>query len=138
MILYFERKPQNPISSPSICHTSGRWRIRSHSWKLFTVLQQTSNCATQPSSHRRLQTMLRSISSPAAAKLGFENPLLRGKEAIVATLSASLGLLLTTHSVRNPHVALDGDKAYLDALVEAQHVPRDDTSRQYCSIRVCA
>jgi hypothetical protein len=76
--------------------------------------------------------------SPAAAKLGFEYPLLRGKEAIVATLSASLGLLLTTHSVSNPHVALDGDEAYLDALVEAQYVPRDDTSRQYCSIRVCA
>ncbi|KAF2115823.1 hypothetical protein BDV96DRAFT_659143 [Lophiotrema nucula] len=68
---------------------------------------------------------------PAAAKAGFEYPVIEGKEAIVAALSTSLSSLDTTHSVSNPRVTLDGDKAHLDALVEAQHVPRNDASRHY-------
>lgn len=68
---------------------------------------------------------------PAAAKAGFDYPLLTGRDTIVAALSNSLTAFDTTHSVSNPRVSVDGDKAHLDALVEAQHVPRADHSRHY-------
>ena len=68
---------------------------------------------------------------PAAAKAGFEYPVLEGRMNIVAVLSEALKLLDTTHSVSNPRVTLDGDKARLDALVEAQHVSRSDPSRHF-------
>ena len=68
---------------------------------------------------------------PAAAKAGFEYPVLEGRDSIVATLSAALSQLDTTHSVSNARVTLDGDGARLDALVEAQHVPQSDPSRHY-------
>lgn len=68
---------------------------------------------------------------PAAAKAGFEYPVLEGRDSIVATLSAALSQLDTTHSVSNARVTLDGDNARLDALVEAQHVPQGDPSRHY-------
>ena len=67
----------------------------------------------------------------AAAKAGFEYPVLEGRDVIVAALRTSLVALDTTHSVTNTRVAIDGDIAHLDALVEAQHVPRDDHSRHY-------
>ncbi|MVV49923.1 nuclear transport factor 2 family protein [Pseudomonas sp. PB120] len=68
---------------------------------------------------------------PAAAKAGFEYPVLEGRDTIVAALSGSLAGIDTTHSVSNPRVSIDGDKARLDALVEAQHVPQSDHSRHY-------
>ena len=68
---------------------------------------------------------------PAAAKAGFEYPVLEGRDGIVGALSAALGQLDTTHSVSNARVTLDGDNARLDALVEAQHVPQSDPSRHY-------
>lgn len=68
---------------------------------------------------------------PAAAKAGFEYPVLEGRESIVAALSTSLRLLDTTHSVSNPRVRVDGDEAHLEAMVEAQHVLRNDHSRHY-------
>lgn len=68
---------------------------------------------------------------PAAARAGFEYPVLEGRDAIVAALSASLAQLDTTHSVSNPRVSIAGDTARLDALVEAQHVPRSDPARHY-------
>lgn len=68
---------------------------------------------------------------PAAAKAGFDYPVIEGRDTIVASLSGSLGGLDTTHSVSNPRVSIDGDKARLDALVEAQHVPSNDASRHY-------
>ena len=68
---------------------------------------------------------------PAAAKAGFEYPVLEGKETIVSALLNSLQSVLTTHSVNNPRVTFDGDKARIDALVEAQHVPVSDASRHY-------
>jgi hypothetical protein len=68
---------------------------------------------------------------PAAAKAGFEYPVLQGRDTLVAALSASLSALDTTHSVSNARVILDGDTARMEALVEAQHVPRDDHSRHY-------
>ncbi|WP_413740460.1 nuclear transport factor 2 family protein [Sodalis sp. RH14] len=68
---------------------------------------------------------------PAAAKAGFEYPVLEGRETIVTALSNALSQLDTTHSVSNPRVCINGDKAHLEALVEAQHVARNDNSRHY-------
>ncbi|MCF4998161.1 nuclear transport factor 2 family protein [Pseudomonas syringae] len=68
---------------------------------------------------------------PAAAKAGFEYPLLEGRDTIVAALLGSLKLIDTTHSVSNPRVRVEGDRAHLEALVEAQHVPQSDHSRHY-------
>lgn len=68
---------------------------------------------------------------PAAAKAGFEYPVIEGRDNIVAALTASLTNLDTTHSVTNPRVTIDGDTARLDALVEAQHVSRSDRTRSY-------
>ena len=68
---------------------------------------------------------------PAAAKAGFEYPVLQGRATIVAALSTSLSGFDTTHSVSNPRASIDGDTAQLDALVEAQHLPRQDHSRHY-------
>lgn len=66
---------------------------------------------------------------PAAAKAGFEYPVLKGRDTIVTALSGSLGQIDTTHSVSNPRISVDGDKAHLDALVEAQYVLQNDHSR---------
>jgi hypothetical protein len=68
---------------------------------------------------------------PAAAKAGFEYPVLEGRNSIVTALVGSLKSLDTTHSVSNPRATIDGNKARLDALVEAQHVPSGDPSRNY-------
>jgi septum formation inhibitor-activating ATPase MinD len=68
---------------------------------------------------------------PAAAKAGFEYPVIEGREVIVSALTTSLAALDTTHSVSNPRVTIDGDTARMDVLVEAQHVPRSDPSRHY-------
>ncbi|EPE96771.1 nuclear transport factor 2 family protein [Rhizobium grahamii] len=68
---------------------------------------------------------------PAAAKAGFEYPVIEGRDVIVSALTASLSTLDTTHSVSNPRVTIDGDTARMDVLVEAQHVPRSDPSRYY-------
>lgn len=68
---------------------------------------------------------------PAGKKAGFEYPVLEGRGAIVAALTGSLALIDTTHSVSNPRVVIDGDKAVMDALVEAQHLPSNDHSRYY-------
>lgn len=68
---------------------------------------------------------------PAAAKAGFEYPVLEGRDTIVAALSGALSHVDTTHSVSNPRASVNGDKAHLDALVEAQHVLKNDPSRHY-------
>ena len=68
---------------------------------------------------------------PAAAKAGFEYPVIEGRDRIVAALAMSLSKLDTTHSVANPRVTINGDTARLDALVEAQHVSQDDHHRSY-------
>lgn len=68
---------------------------------------------------------------PAGKKAGFEYPVLKGRDNIVAALSESLRGIDTTHSVSNPRVILNGDKASMDALVEAQHLPMADHSRYY-------
>lgn len=68
---------------------------------------------------------------PAGKKAGFDYPVLEGRDTIVAALLGSLAPLDTSHSVSNPRVVLNGDLASLDALVEAQHVPRTDHTRHY-------
>jgi septum formation inhibitor-activating ATPase MinD len=68
---------------------------------------------------------------PAGKKAGFEYPVLEGRDTIVDALRGSLSQIDTTHSVSNPRVRIDGDKAVLDALVEAQHLPANDHSRHY-------
>ncbi|PIF71323.1 nuclear transport factor 2 family protein [Flavobacterium sp. 2] len=68
---------------------------------------------------------------PAGKKAGFEYPVLEGRDTIVEALMGSLSQIDTTHSLSNPRVSIDGDKATLDALVEAQHVPANDHSRHY-------
>lgn len=68
---------------------------------------------------------------PAAAKAGFEYPVIQGRETIVSALANSLSQIDTTHSVSNPRVRVDGDSARMDALVEAQHVPTRDPSMHY-------
>lgn len=68
---------------------------------------------------------------PAAAKAGFEYPVLEGRDVIVGALSTSLSQVDTTHSVSNPRVTIAGDTAHLDALVEAQHVLKSDPARHY-------
>ncbi|MDQ0968677.1 hypothetical protein QFZ20_004080 [Flavobacterium sp. W4I14] len=68
---------------------------------------------------------------PAGKKAGFEYPVLEGRDSIVAALTGSLNQIATTHSVSNPRVSIDGDRAKMDALVEAQHVPANDHSLHY-------
>lgn len=68
---------------------------------------------------------------PAGKKAGFDYPVLEGRETIITALLGSLSQIDTTHSVNNPRVTLDGDKAIMDALVEAQHLPSNDHSRHY-------
>lgn len=68
---------------------------------------------------------------PAAAKGGFEYPVIEGRDVIIAALLTSLATLETTHSISNPRVMIDGDMARMDVLVEAQHVPRNDPSCHY-------
>lgn len=68
---------------------------------------------------------------PAAAKAGFDYPVIEGRDNIVSALSKSLSQIDTTHSVSNPRVTVDGNTAFLDALVEAQHVPKTDPTRHY-------
>lgn len=68
---------------------------------------------------------------PAGKKAGFEYPVLEGREIIVNALMASLSKIDTTHSISNQRVSIDGDKAVMDVLVEAQHLPSRDHSRHY-------
>lgn len=68
---------------------------------------------------------------PAAAKAGFEYPLLKGRKTIVEALFSSLSRLDTTHSISNPRVTLEADTARVDVLVEAQHVSQKDAASHY-------
>jgi SnoaL-like domain len=55
-----------------------------------------------------------------ARRFGLEAPVM-GHDAI-AGIPAMLAPLTTTHTVTNPRVTLDGDRATVSALVAAQHV----------------
>ena len=64
-----------------------------------------------------------------AKKLGAELPVFKGREQIVAAIRGALADIDTTHAVSNARVEIEGDKASLFALVEAQHLPRGDHGR---------
>jgi hypothetical protein len=64
-----------------------------------------------------------------AQRLGVQMMPMEGREHIVATIMATLSQLDTTHTVTNPRIDIDGDRATMFALVEAQHLPKSDHSR---------
>jgi len=60
---------------------------------------------------------------PAASRWGAGVPVMTGRDAIVDTILAMFaGRVDTTHVVTNPRVHIDGDRASLTAIVEAQHL----------------
>ncbi len=64
-----------------------------------------------------------------AMRLGVAVPVFRGRDNIVASISAAFARLDSTHSVTNPRVEINADEASLFALVEAQHLARSDHGR---------
>lgn len=67
---------------------------------------------------------------PAARTMGIDFPVLTGRDAIVSTLTATVGLLDTTHVVTNPRFLVEGNRVVLKAIVEAAHFPPNDHSRR--------
>lgn len=68
--------------------------------------------------------------SGAARLLGFELPVIQGREAISTAIMAEAERLDTTHTITNPRITgYDGQRARLSALVEAQNLPRGDHGR---------
>lgn len=66
---------------------------------------------------------------PAATKCGLDIPLMEGRDTIVDIILNPETRIDTTHVVSNARVELAGDTARLTAIVEAQHLPKDDHSR---------
>ncbi|MDP3761922.1 MAG: nuclear transport factor 2 family protein [Ramlibacter sp.] len=64
-----------------------------------------------------------------ARRLGVDLPPFKGRDNITESIIGSVSGLTTTHTVTNPRVTIDGDRATLFALVEAQHLPKTDHSR---------
>lgn len=65
-----------------------------------------------------------------ARLLGADIAPFEGRGAITESVFTAIDDLDTTHTVTNPRVMVsDGEHAELFALVEAQHLPRDDHSR---------
>lgn len=67
----------------------------------------------------------------AATRVGMQFPVLEGRDNIVAALVPFASGFTTSHSVTNARVDIQGDTATLYALVEAQHLPADDASRNF-------
>lgn len=63
-----------------------------------------------------------------AHRFGAEVPVMPDR-ATIAGILGTLAPLDTTHTVTNPRVTLEGDRAKLAALVEAQHVTKAEPSR---------
>ena len=65
-----------------------------------------------------------------AQRLGATIPVFEGRQVIADTILSTISNLDTTHTVTNPRItAYDGEHATLFALVEAQHFPQGDHSR---------
>lgn len=64
-----------------------------------------------------------------ARRFGVAVPVFVGRTAIADTIMGTTAGLHTTHTVTNPRIRIEHDRAFLSALVEAQHVSRDDHSR---------
>lgn len=65
-----------------------------------------------------------------AARLGVTLPPFAGRDLIVQSILGSLQPLVTTHTVTNPRVTIEGEGASLFALVEAQHISKADPHRR--------
>lgn len=63
-----------------------------------------------------------------AQRFGAQVPVMSDR-ATIAGILETLAPLDTTHTVTNPRVTLDGDRANLAALVEAQHVTKAEPRR---------
>ena len=63
-----------------------------------------------------------------ADRFGAAVPVMHGRETIAGILT-TLEPVAMTHTVTNPRVVLEGDRAHLWALVEAQHVLRAQPHR---------
>ncbi|KNX39191.1 nuclear transport factor 2 family protein [Luteipulveratus halotolerans] len=66
---------------------------------------------------------------PAARTCGLDVPLMQGRSMIADIIMSPATRIDTTHVVTNPRIRMDGDTASLTALVEAQHLPKNDHSR---------
>ena len=65
-----------------------------------------------------------------ARRLGASIPVFEGRQAIGDRVFSAIDALDTTHTVTNPRVTqYDGKHAQLSALVEAQHLARNDHGR---------
>ena len=65
-----------------------------------------------------------------ARRFGFDIPVFIGRRGIADAVFGAIDALDTTHTVTNPRVtAFDGNHVTLFALVEAQHLPREDHGR---------
>jgi hypothetical protein len=64
-----------------------------------------------------------------AQRLGATIAPFEGRAAITEIILGTVASLDTTHTITNPRVRLAGDRAELFALVEAQHLPKNDHSR---------
>ncbi|MEM1310896.1 MAG: nuclear transport factor 2 family protein [Cyanobacteria bacterium P01_H01_bin.153] len=69
------------------------------------------------------------IFTEAAQAAGAAAPRIEGGEAFAKGVAALSAELDTTHQITNPLVTLTGDRATVNALVEAQHFPKGDRSR---------
>ena len=67
--------------------------------------------------------------SKAATTLGITFPAITGRGNIEQGLGGFASGLVTSHVVANARVSIDGDTALLYAIVEAQHIPAADRTR---------
>ena len=68
---------------------------------------------------------------PCGRKMGLDFPVLTGAETIVEFLSASAKTQITSHTITNGRVHSTGDRAKLQALVDATHILRRDGSQRF-------
>jgi hypothetical protein len=67
--------------------------------------------------------------SPAAKRIGITFPPLEGRDTIQKALTPFAEGLITSHTVGNARVEINGNQATLRALVEAQQIAKANTSR---------
>jgi hypothetical protein len=68
--------------------------------------------------------------SGPARRLGVDLPIFSGRHSIVESIMTTVSRLRTTHTVTNPRVIqYDGSCARMFALVEAQHLPKDNQEK---------
>jgi hypothetical protein len=67
--------------------------------------------------------------SPVAKRIGITFPPLEGRDTIQKALTPFAEGLITSHTVGNARVEINGNQATLRALVEAQQITKANTSR---------